>query len=120
MNKWRIFGQHSKIPECCINFFCNEWNLIYNTQEGKDYLNQRDKGVDYIPCPTCIKDKNYVRIHNCDISCWQFMISHGISYEHAYEIIVGNLLSGRIPLPTGYYIHIYTLKNKGRFVTQND
>lgn len=58
-------GAHSKIPVCCIHF----WLLAYTryTEERmEEYRNLVPKRVHYIPCPTCIENKSYVKTHICN------------------------------------------------------
>jgi len=66
--RWTFLGRHFGYPDCCIHFFCNEWQDIVNEALGpnsifrpyvndrhNEYLNRvRLSGKAYIPCPECL------------------------------------------------------------------
>jgi hypothetical protein len=63
----RGFGRHSRIPECCIDFFITTW-LDVPDEERADYVNALDAGgYEYIPCPTCLDAGVKVAMHHCDM-----------------------------------------------------
>lgn len=66
-----VFGLHSRIPACCIEFFIEEWDAyaIYNQQD-----NPYRKAVDaarfgYVPCPRCLGTNNRAKLKVCAIEC---------------------------------------------------
>jgi len=71
-NYHRIYGKHSNIPECCIEFFIKEWPNLVSTGERYQHDNLQDtvegelgKTFGYIPCPKCLKEKHWQKIHLC-------------------------------------------------------
>lgn len=116
MNLFQIFGEHSNIPQCCIDYFCGPWKDIYATEEGQKYINERPNGVHYIPCPMCRKNDTYVETHHCDINCWDFMRQHGLSKEQTFEVIINNVLIGRVPISNEIeeYMQVY-ITNRGAY-----
>ncbi len=64
MITYAIRGAHSEIPNCCIYF----WILYIRsfTVDIIEYRKAIPKGTEYIPCPKCLKEKNFVKIHICD------------------------------------------------------
>lgn len=61
-------GAHSKIPECCISF----WITIFRDSpiESRypyfDKIHKFRKNLNYVPCPICLKNKNFIKIHMCN------------------------------------------------------
>lgn len=104
---WQIWGEHSKIPQCCIDFFTGTWQKIYHTKTGRQYLAERPNDVDYIPCPGCKRANKYIEVHNCDIECWDFLKENNFSNKEAFNVVLSNVLSGKIPLPSGQFIYSY-------------
>jgi hypothetical protein len=75
-----LFGLHSNIPACCVDFFVQQWFPVSHTahrdREHWKQIRQVEKEVghiDYIPCPSCLQQKNFVPVHKCDISCQEFI-----------------------------------------------
>ena len=77
-----LFGQHSNIPECCIDFFIDKWLKLYSIgsrksrKEIEDYHklirkagNTVGKKFGYIPCPDCIAKLNWHKVHTCTTKC---------------------------------------------------
>jgi hypothetical protein len=86
-----LYGKHSKIPTCCVSFFVNCWDDVHWNQENfKAYSelheqqlpkyyqesrtneikrNPEELGVEYIPCPECLRKKNFIEIHTCERTC---------------------------------------------------
>ena len=61
------FGRHSRIPECCIKFFVDEWDC----EKESVHRRNMDKGPtwNYVPCPECLAAGNKVHIRYCEIEC---------------------------------------------------
>jgi hypothetical protein len=63
-----IYGKHSNIPKCCIEFFVSWWRGRWNTEEGRRYDAWKDKHGrwSYIACPTCVRQKHINPLHCCN------------------------------------------------------
>ena len=62
-------GKHTKIPKCCIEWFVGPWTVISNIPYLREaYWEENDKlaNVNYVRCPTCIENRNVVKIKKCD------------------------------------------------------
>ena len=62
------YGRHSLIPDCCIQFYIDEWenHCTLNTHyqemaHASDY--------NYVPCPKCFFQGIKVKIRVCEIDC---------------------------------------------------
>ena len=84
-----VCGMHSGIPHCCIKFFVTEWVYVLpKSSENKFYAyywkqmqnaqtfsinpqtNELEQDCQYIPCPECLKYRQYIKIKSCpDDSC---------------------------------------------------
>jgi hypothetical protein len=63
-----IFGMHSNIPLCCVNFFTKEWVPNRNSVENTEYwekIKEAD-GLSYIPCHACFQKKKFNPLHRCN------------------------------------------------------
>ncbi len=58
-------GAHSEIPTCCIHFWLMSFRDA-STEDIQKYWTYFPREVGYIPCPECIKNKNFIKIHLCD------------------------------------------------------
>lgn len=59
-------GLHSKIPICCVVFYCNTWdNLNPNLWEDINDYRPAPNDIQYIRCPECCKRDNRAKIHRC-------------------------------------------------------
>jgi len=58
-------------PDCCIAFWVKKW--IWTNLDSKfanDYWKKFKKyNPGYVPCPKCIKTKNFVDVQPCPKSC---------------------------------------------------
>ena len=65
------YGRHSRIPECCIRFFVEEWEPYFESKwRGTAYdemLNKSD--YNYVACPECFFTKSKANIRICIIEC---------------------------------------------------
>lgn len=62
-----LYGRHSNIPACCIDFFINRWN--HENQYGD--IVHKFCPVEYIPCPKCFAEGNFNKLRICAIECKQ-------------------------------------------------
>ena len=53
-----LYGIHSKIPICCVKAFINE-----KTTKAKNW--------GYLPCKSCHRKKNKIKLHYCTGLCWK-------------------------------------------------
>lgn len=71
----QLCGRLSNIPECCIEFYCGPWQLMYDTEFGESYFEIADKAMEghqtaeYVQCPTCILYANRVELRKCTKWC---------------------------------------------------
>lgn len=65
------FGRHSRIPDCCINFFVEDWDMSEGWQnEGNWYHQAVDAArFGYVPCPKCLGTGRRIKIKDCDVEC---------------------------------------------------
>lgn len=66
-----IYGRHSGIPDCCIRFFLDEWDLhsLY-VSKHHPYVRLIDGLMwGYVPCPRCVARRNHIRVVQCDLEC---------------------------------------------------
>jgi hypothetical protein len=66
-----MFGLHSRIPTCCINFFVDEWDGRSMFRDiGSAYHRALDSAkAGYVLCPACLGRGNKVQIRDCRIEC---------------------------------------------------
>ena len=69
------FGLHSGIPVCCI-----VWWINATAKQKKDQYKKMEKAYtykqDYLPCPSCTKQRKSVFTERCDYKddmCWEFV-----------------------------------------------
>jgi len=77
----REFGQHSGIPECCIEHFISG-----------NYLEGFTEHLGYRRCDSCRASGRIAEIHTCSEECAPFLRSIGMS-EDAIEGHVSRLVS---------------------------
>ena len=73
MDKYhRMYGRHSNIPDCCIEFFIRKWPNMNYAGEDHGYHKIRKiaeqkmgKWWGYIPCPDCLDNTRWHKIHHC-------------------------------------------------------
>jgi len=65
-------GRHSGFSECCIKFFVTKWTW-YSQRTCRRYWKKLNalgaKFPGYIPCPTCLKNKTFVKVKRCPKNC---------------------------------------------------
>lgn len=63
------FGLHSNIPSCCIEFYVDNWDRIWN-REDEPYQQAVDAArFGYVPCPQCLGYNRRAKIVNCEFEC---------------------------------------------------
>lgn len=99
------FGRHSNIPDCCIDFYLNEWKNIdpIIRYERITKLNLDAKRIiGYIPCERCVSRWDFVEIHRCDENCVEFLTDEiGLKLKNAVLTILNNCLLGYNNAPNG-------------------
>jgi len=68
------FGQHSRIPACCIEFYITEWDNERSADSAyMEAVHLSD--YEYVPCPPCFATGTKVRIkicaEECGRECWR-------------------------------------------------
>lgn len=65
------FGRHSNLPNCCIDFFVEEWDMSECWQNEGNWYHQaiRAAKYGYVPCPRCLGTGNKVKIRWCLDEC---------------------------------------------------
>lgn len=58
-----LFGIHSNIPLCCVFSWVNGGRSRYWTEEAERI--RREAEVNYVPCGSCIKARNFRTLHIC-------------------------------------------------------
>jgi hypothetical protein len=69
-------GVHSGIEPCCVKFFITE-KMWMQDKKCKNYYSKMKKRASelgfrwwgYIPCPSCLKDGNLIKMCPCPITC---------------------------------------------------
>lgn len=66
-----VYGRHSGIPDCCIQFFIHGWdNEIKWGWEITSYARAvKASSFGYIPCPECLGTNRRVKIVDCERDC---------------------------------------------------
>lgn len=67
----RAFGAHSNIPECCVEFFVNQWDMQEGWSNENNWYHQAVNVArfGYVPCPPCLGLGNKAIIKLCDDEC---------------------------------------------------
>jgi hypothetical protein len=67
----RAFGEHSLIPNCCIEFFVNEWDSkeLWRQNSLPIVKANNERPTQYVMCPECLVNNREVKIHFCDDRC---------------------------------------------------
>lgn len=67
----RAFGIHSRIPDCCIEFYVTEWHPFFETKwRGTVYDDAvTESGFKYVPCPKCFYTDSRAEIRICAVEC---------------------------------------------------
>ena len=63
-----LYGRHSLIPECCIQFFVTQWDGEF-ARRSAYYEAVQLANFKYVPCPECLVARNKVRIRECERDC---------------------------------------------------
>jgi len=63
------FGRHSNIPVCCIIFYMENWDMIWNKENDPYGQAVNAAGFGYVPCPRCLGRNNRIKIKNCALEC---------------------------------------------------
>lgn len=63
------FGRHSRLPECCIQFFVDgRWDV--ERDRGSAYREAVHlSDYDYVPCPPCFATNTKVKMLDCAEYC---------------------------------------------------
>lgn len=83
----RVFGEHSNIPPCCIEFFIAKFDRT--GIPGK---------WGYVPCAHCVTKGNKIETHSCTYECFDFLVELGRPSKLAMKIIFNNIIVGNTPL----------------------
>ena len=69
------FGEHSRLPRCCILFFVNEWEYMYGDDSNPYVRAVSIARWRYVPCPSCLATGNRVDMRicadECGKECWR-------------------------------------------------
>lgn len=65
------FGKHSNIPDCCINFFVDEWDEkdLWKDITSPFVIATQASKVQYVRCPECLGKGIVVTLHYCSGVC---------------------------------------------------
>lgn len=63
------FGKHSNIPNCCIDFFVEEWEFIHIRKDDLYVRAVNSCAWGYVPCPECLGRGNKVHVRQCITEC---------------------------------------------------
>lgn len=94
----RVYGAHSNIPPCCIEFFVAK----FPHNEGS--------GCGYVQCNNCVTRGRVSKIHACSYDCYDTLRSFGLSNEKAIRLITANVITGQVPYYKNSYITSYTME----------
>lgn len=76
----RVYGLHSNIPECCVDYYINVWTKK-SLREMIEGNRTRFVGTNilwnYVPCDACLESENLSELHLCTIECKDFLIESG-------------------------------------------
>jgi hypothetical protein len=71
--RWhRAFARHSKIPQCCVDYWIsNVWNKSHEEKLNDPHLIKvHEKYLwEHRPCPGCFASQRYAAIHLCQTTC---------------------------------------------------
>ena len=90
------FGRDSGIPECCIQFYVNEWGhicsncpKIFTMYYNQIHLRRKTMGQkwNHTPCPTCLHSGNVIKVIKCPPP-WEFNIKAVKEPSSFYPVIV--------------------------------
>jgi len=73
-----VYGLHSNIPWCCIEFFITDWPRLFTTTSAYS----RDYKASYIRCPDCLTNNRLQEIHFCHLGCDEFHSEHKLGKFH--------------------------------------
>jgi hypothetical protein len=64
------YGLHSRIPQCCINFYVDIWAPRELWREDR-LLARRILGdpVEYVRCPSCLRHNQQANVRWCEAEC---------------------------------------------------
>ena len=80
----RVYGLHSNIPECCVDFYINIWTKEPLSARIEFWDRHKSSDFHYVPCVTCLETNNFKEIHRCDEKCKKFLIEEvGMTLERA-------------------------------------
>lgn len=72
----RLRGECTGLPECCVDFYVGPWSTWHAAQTDMwtTYRKRIDAALHthffaYIPCPTCLAAKRFVRANRCVPGC---------------------------------------------------
>ena len=66
-----LYGIHSGIPLCCIEFFVNVWDPRDLFHQDRPLVRAvHSSGVPYVQCPSCLRHKRVAKLRQCDTECW--------------------------------------------------
>lgn len=66
-----LFGIHSGIPLCCIDFFINVWDARELYRQDRPLVKAiHASEVRYVQCPSCLRHKRAARLRRCGEECW--------------------------------------------------
>ncbi len=83
------FGIHSNIPECCVKFFVDQFQLFdpnalkYYLKYSRIVERQIRKAFRYRPCPECLLAKRWHELHLCTWDCEDYVIE--LYTQHGWE-----------------------------------
>lgn len=96
--RWhRAFARHSKIPQCCVDYWIsNVWNKSSEEKLNDPHLVRVHESHlwEHIPCPDCFFSQRLAAIHLCQPACgdpWNRIrqnldgLYHGLKSEEIEE-----------------------------------
>ena len=87
----KLLGEHSNIPECCIDAFVNLQNRTNKYDKLFHEVEKQIGVIPYRPCFDCLTKKNIVNTHECDADCIDF-----------FEVL--SRLTGHYPATKAYWV----------------
>lgn len=94
-NQHILYGRHSNIPECCIQFFISEWPGEH-ARRSPYARAVFDSSYEYVPCPDCFANFFIAKIKDCAKECGrncalEFQVplleEKDLTFERTWDII---------------------------------
>lgn len=76
-------GKHSGFPNCCIIFFITQWAWMSSNKKQPhwDKMNKLRNHPGYIPCPKCLRNRDFIKVKLCPKNCQRKILLFGKNWK---------------------------------------